>query len=305
MRINVEGSALRDPRMKRLARLTGGTVFETMGRLLYVWALAYDRVVVTVPTVDIDDVAELTGFADRMVEAGLAADAGAGLVRISGAEHRIRYLQGQSERAHKRWNGERNANALQTQSAGDARALPSGSGSPSGSPQQRTPATSPGSGSPSGSPQQRTPATSPATSAGSAAPAGKKRAGARALPPYPDTAPEPTDADLAHAGRFRGLPAAEEWRKMLAWHRAHGRGSFDWSASWEVWCGRWTPPRPAPGQRVDERTDADRQRAAEKRAAWERDHERDIQRQRDEITRKAEAALRGRANDDTDHDEDP
>ena len=286
MRINVEGSALRDPRMKRLARLTGGTVFETMGRLLYVWALAYDRVVVTVPTVDIDDVAELTGFADRMVEAGLAADAGAGLVRISGAEHRIKYLQGQSERAHKRWNGERNANALQTQSAGDARALPSGSGSPSGSPQQRTPPTS------------------AATSAGSASPA-RKRAGARALPPYPDTAPEPTEADLALAARFRGLPAVDEWRKMLAWHRAHGRGSFDWSASWEVWCGRWTPPRPAPGQRVDERTDADRQRAAEKRAAWERDHERDIQRQRDEITRKAEAALRGEADDDTNPDEDP
>lgn len=287
MRINVEGSALRDPRMKRLARLTGGTLFETMGRLLYVWALAYDRVVVTVPTVDIDDVAELTGFADRMVEAGLAADAGDGLVRINGAERRIAYLQGQTERAHKRWQGERDAKASPAQSVGDARALPSGSGSPSGSPQQRT-----------------APTSAP-TSAGSASPVRTKKAGARALPPYPDTAPEPTEADLALAARFRGLPAADEWRKMLAWHRAHGRGSFDWSASWEVWCGRWTPPRPQPGQHVDERTDADRKRAAERRAAYDRDREAQIQRERDEITRKAEAALRGDGDDNPDTDEDP
>lgn len=284
MRINVEGSALRDPRMKRLARLTGGSLFETMGRLLYVWALAYDRAVVTVPTLDIDDVAELTGFAGRMVEAGLAADAGDGLVRINGAERRIAYLQGQSERAHKRWQGERDANALRSQSGGNAPRVPSGSGSSSGSPQQIAPPTS------------------AATAAGSASPVGKKKAGARALPPYPDAPPEPTEADLAHAARFRGLPAAEEWRKMLAWHRAHGRGSFDWSASWEVWCGRWTPPRPAPGQRVDESTDEQRRQAAERRAAFERQREADIQRQRDEITRKAEAALRGHDAPDTDEE---
>lgn len=129
MRINVDGSALRDPRVKFLAIATGLDRFGVLGRLLEVWGLCYDRVSANLPAAHIDAVAEHTGFAVAMVAAELAVDAG-GLIRVCGAERRITYLQGQAER------GRSGGLARVKQTLGGrlsepvAVAKPSGSGSP-------------------------------------------------------------------------------------------------------------------------------------------------------------------------------
>ncbi len=98
-RMSVDDSFLRDPRVRRLASLCGWSRRETMGALLDVWAVAYDRAKPTIHTADIDIAAELPGFTDKMVEAGLAqrrpggrGGGYGGEVWLSGVSKRVEYL---------------------------------------------------------------------------------------------------------------------------------------------------------------------------------------------------------------------
>jgi hypothetical protein len=101
-RINVESDSLVDPRIaKRLPRFAGLSRFDTLGRLISVWALGYARKTTTLSEEDVDDAAEHSGFATAMVQAELAEPAGDGVVRVRGLADRIGYLLNQQAAAHK------------------------------------------------------------------------------------------------------------------------------------------------------------------------------------------------------------
>lgn len=99
-RMSVDDSALRDPRVLRLARAVGWSRRETLGALLDVWAIAYDRAVAVIPEEDLDIAAERDGFARAMEVVGLAVAEPEGF-RLRGAEERIHYLTEQAERGRK------------------------------------------------------------------------------------------------------------------------------------------------------------------------------------------------------------
>lgn len=90
--MNIDDSFLRDTRVIRLAKQLGWSRRETMGCLLDVYAVAYDRAESELPPEDIDIAAGIEGFADRMVGVHLADHSHRG-IRIRGAEKRIRYLK--------------------------------------------------------------------------------------------------------------------------------------------------------------------------------------------------------------------
>jgi hypothetical protein len=93
-RMSIDDLFLRDPRVRALATELGWSKYEARGRLLDVFAVAYDRVdtggdpVLTAREIDI--AAEWDGLADAMVKHNLAAPTRNGL-RIRGTE-RTKYL---------------------------------------------------------------------------------------------------------------------------------------------------------------------------------------------------------------------
>lgn len=96
-RMSVDDSALRDPKMLRLCKLLGWRPRETVGALVYVWAICYDRETAIVEDpADIDTAADHDGFAEAMISVGLATAEEAGL-RLRGVEKRIAYLKDQRE----------------------------------------------------------------------------------------------------------------------------------------------------------------------------------------------------------------
>jgi len=94
-RMSIDDKLLRDPRVLRLARALGWSRRETVGALLDVFAVAYDRERDVLPSADIDIAAEREGFADLMFEVDLAEQV-RGRVRIKGAKERIEYLVSKS-----------------------------------------------------------------------------------------------------------------------------------------------------------------------------------------------------------------
>lgn len=99
-RMSIDDMFLRDPRVLRLASALACSKFETRGRLLSVYAIVYDRVDAggdaVVEAIDIDIAAELDGFAERMIEFGLADRTRAG-VYVRGAKERTKYLATREE----------------------------------------------------------------------------------------------------------------------------------------------------------------------------------------------------------------
>lgn len=93
-RMSVDDSVQRDPRITKLAKLTGWTRRETLGCLVMdVWPITYDQRTAIVAADLIDLAAGMDGFAQYMVDSGLATWArGSRKIRIGGAEERIEYL---------------------------------------------------------------------------------------------------------------------------------------------------------------------------------------------------------------------
>lgn len=103
-RMSIDDSALRDPRIRRMARMLhekfGNDVRAwpdfaeryALATLTHVWALPYDRVHPVVPQDDVDETAKIDNFADAMVVVGLGTNEVDGL-RIKGAKKRIGYLE--------------------------------------------------------------------------------------------------------------------------------------------------------------------------------------------------------------------
>ncbi len=95
MRVNVDSSALRDPRVKMLAHGLAITQPEALGRLLHVWMLCYERRSSVVRAIEVDLTADREGFAEAMIEAGLAEPDDQG-VYVRGVTERIEFLELQS-----------------------------------------------------------------------------------------------------------------------------------------------------------------------------------------------------------------
>ena len=85
MRVNVDGSALTDARIKRLAIRLGWSHFEALGRLVHVWAYLYDREGAPLHAEEVDAAAEREGFAAALIHVGLAKDTPDGVV-VAGRE---------------------------------------------------------------------------------------------------------------------------------------------------------------------------------------------------------------------------
>ncbi len=114
-RMSIDDMILRDPRVMRLAKLCGFDRHGTVGRLLCVFAIVYDRVDDHVSEVDIDVAADCDGFAKHMIDVGLAVRERRS-VRIRGASKRIEYLQtlAQNASAAGRKSGESRRNKSNT-----------------------------------------------------------------------------------------------------------------------------------------------------------------------------------------------
>lgn len=147
-RMSIDDMLGRDPRLLRLAKACGWSKRETAGCLvLDVWPLCYDRERHELADVDIDVAADMDGFAQLMVNAGLAARTKSGFVRVNGAKERIKYLQskraagyrgglksGESRQKDPKQNSSTSeANSKQTASKGQARGNPSAPDLPSAS----------------------------------------------------------------------------------------------------------------------------------------------------------------------------
>lgn len=100
MRVNVDSSALTDPRIRRLGLRLGIPWRQAFGHLISVWMLCYDRRSNTISCEDADISAELEGFANAMVAADLAIPRG-DKIKVRGVDERIDFLNRQKERAVK------------------------------------------------------------------------------------------------------------------------------------------------------------------------------------------------------------
>lgn len=93
-RMSVDDMLGRDPRLMRLAKACGWSRRETAGCLvLDVWPLCYDREHHELADIDIDIASGVDGFAQLMVDAGLAVRVRRDRVRVAGAKKRIAYLR--------------------------------------------------------------------------------------------------------------------------------------------------------------------------------------------------------------------
>lgn len=107
MRVNVDDSALHEPRLRCLAKTLGIGHYEALGRIIHVWMLCYNRRTATVRTIDIDVAAELDGFAAAMITEELAEQTDEG-VYVRGVTERIEFLERQADRGRKSGASRRN-----------------------------------------------------------------------------------------------------------------------------------------------------------------------------------------------------
>lgn len=103
--MSIDAAALRDPRVRRLARtlherfgndVTSWPDFArryALGTMLEIWSLPYDRHTGVIEPEDVEDVAGVSGFCDAMIAVGLGRAVENG-VYISGAEKRIAQANG-------------------------------------------------------------------------------------------------------------------------------------------------------------------------------------------------------------------
>ena len=98
-RVNLDSKVWNDPRVKRLARLCGWGMPQTVGTLAAVWNVAYEAKSPVVSELDVDTAAERDGFSDLLQheQVQLASRRDDGLY-LCGVEERIRYLLQQAER---------------------------------------------------------------------------------------------------------------------------------------------------------------------------------------------------------------
>lgn len=98
MRVNVDSQALRDPRMRLLARHAAIPEAHALGLCLHVWMVCYERKTACLQAIEIDLVTDRDGFATAMIGASLAEQVSDGLVYVKGVTERIEFLEAQAHR---------------------------------------------------------------------------------------------------------------------------------------------------------------------------------------------------------------
>lgn len=89
--MSIDDGALRDPRVLLLAKRRGWNKRETLGALLEIWAIVYDRASATLSQLEVDAIVGEENFSCDLAVVGLATLDG-DRVRIAGASDRIEYL---------------------------------------------------------------------------------------------------------------------------------------------------------------------------------------------------------------------
>lgn len=89
--VRIDDGAFMDPRVKRLGRLLGTSVFDALGRLAFVWRYCTERQLYAVGDVTLADLTDCEDFGAHLIAAELGERAG-DLVRIRGLEGRIEWL---------------------------------------------------------------------------------------------------------------------------------------------------------------------------------------------------------------------
>lgn len=91
--MTIDAKILRDPRMLRLAKRLDWKPRETIGALIGVWSVCYDRGAAVIEShEDIDTAADHDGFAEAMIAVGLASPLPEGIM-IRGATKRLRAME--------------------------------------------------------------------------------------------------------------------------------------------------------------------------------------------------------------------
>lgn len=91
--VGVEFTVYGDGRYKVLGKLTGTDHWAAIARVSSIWMQCIERNTYHLKKSLIDALMEIDGFANAMIEAELAEDAGEGIVRIKGTRGRIEYLE--------------------------------------------------------------------------------------------------------------------------------------------------------------------------------------------------------------------
>lgn len=216
-RMSIDDSVLRDPRVDDLAEAVGWSRRETLGALLDVWAVCYDRVSAVLRFKDVDRTARHAGFGAQMVTAGLAKTVRGddSQVRICGVEDRIGYLEGARETGRKGGvkSGESRRRAREGTLQGSAKgAFENGEGSSN----------------PSALPSASAPDV-PSASVAASAPAKRK--------PTPTELPDdwaPSDKHREMAAKL-GLDCGREAEQFADRNKAKGERYIDWNAAFRTW----------------------------------------------------------------------
>ncbi len=101
MRVNMDSSIASDPRFKLVAAALDVKWTEVIGSCFLLWLACYDRRSERLRKVEADIAAEMKGFAQALVEEGLADDCGDEIILIHGVRERIEFLVKQAERGAK------------------------------------------------------------------------------------------------------------------------------------------------------------------------------------------------------------
>jgi hypothetical protein len=242
-RMSIDDSFLRDPRVLRLARRTGWSRRETIGALLDVWAVAYDRVTDVLPQEDIDIAAERDNFCCDMELVGLATMTRDG-VRLNGVADRIAYLNHKRDAGRK--GGARSGEARRDTNADHqlGTANVGGNTSTEANAEAKRESASPQAKHPSDGAQARG---NPIPSASASAPSDHSPAPNPVVVPPGAGAPDksgkrsrisdcwqPTAKHIADA-TMAGLDCSAEADQFRDHHTAKGSTMLDWDAAFRTW----------------------------------------------------------------------
>jgi hypothetical protein len=272
-RVNMETGLLSEPRVRKLTRILGWHMRETLGALFLVWAPCYERKTPMLTAEEVDLCADHDGFADAMVQSKMATAVEDGLLRMAGVSERIKFLLSQSEKGRKgaqeRWllpGGGRADSGMAQDAPAKPRHGPGIGADGPGLAQQNpvwpsdlvpdlVPVPDLGSGGQPGSPPSEDPCGSPARFASGSqleVPAvgakARKQASPRKAPTrLPDGwTPSLEDTQLA---RELGVDVARETETFRDHARANDRRQADWPASFRNWlrgaAGRFGQRSPA------------------------------------------------------------
>lgn len=116
-RVNIDSKVWSDPRVKRLARLCGWGMPQTVGTLAAVWNVAYEAKSALIDAIDVDTAAERDGFAEMLARPEVdLAYSDESKVFLRGVTERIQYLLRQAERGSK--GGQQRANTAKREPSG-------------------------------------------------------------------------------------------------------------------------------------------------------------------------------------------